>query len=217
MDEDRVGAGRGVGLAPAERLVQVPAGDQGLDPGDHHEVGVALGVLGGFDPAAELRYGRQLLTARYEAVDLGEALVLDGDGGDTGRFVASDHVHDIVGVAVSGVAVGDHGHADRGRHRPGDAQEFGHGQDVRVGQALGRRDLQTARPDAVEPRAFRQAGAQRVVGAGDAHGAGGVEKGAQSCRAMTRGGPGRGLAMCAVEVVHGIPLCSALCVCRKCR
>src|SRR5262249_23020186 len=54
VDEDGVGAGAVVGVGAALRLAQPPAGDEGLHPGDHHEVRAVLGVLGRTDLAAEL-------------------------------------------------------------------------------------------------------------------------------------------------------------------
>ncbi len=114
VDQHGVGARSGVGLPAGERLVQAPARDQCLDPGDDHQVGVALRALGRGELAAELTHGGEFLPARDEAVDLREPFVLDRHGGDAGCFVAADHVHHVVRVAVAGVTVGHDRDVDRG-------------------------------------------------------------------------------------------------------
>lgn len=95
---------------------------------------------------------------------------------DPGCLVSADHVHDIVRVAVTGVAVGDHRNGHSGSHRPRHFEEFGHGENVRVRQSVRGGHLQTARPDTVEPGALGEACAESVVRPHDPHRTGTFEQ-----------------------------------------
>jgi hypothetical protein len=166
VDEHHVGAGVRVRAAALHGLFHAPAGDQRLGAGDDVEVLVLARVEAGLDLAGVLLDRGQLaLDAGVEGAALGEDVVLDADRGDALALVAAHHVDDVDRVAVPVVAVGDDRDLDGVDHPGGGPQLVGHREDVRVGHAVGRGDLEAAGPDGVEAGLLDQLGREAVVGA----------------------------------------------------
>ena len=115
----------------------------------------AAGGARRLDLALEFRDPDQLLPgAGEEARVLREGLVLDHDGRRPGPRIGADDMPDIDRVAVAGVEIGDQRDADLLDDRAGHVEVLGERQEARVGHAIGRRQFEAARPDAVEPGLF---------------------------------------------------------------
>ena len=164
MDQNRVRPGGAIGLGALERLLQPPAGDQRLDPGDDAEIVVHLAVLAGLDLAAEFVDGGERLALADERVGLGKKLVLDADAGDPALAQFPHRAAHVVEIAPAGIAV------DQDRDRAGVGHELQDFQDLRPGRfvavahAKRRRHGKARGPDALEAGFLDDLGRHPVVG-----------------------------------------------------
>ena len=164
VHEDGVGAGVSVGLGAPQRLVHVPAGDEGLDARHHAKVRIALALLHGLDLERELvDVGERLIAIVHERVGLGKELVLDADAGDAALLEFAHEATRVVEVAVAGVAVHQYGHMRVVAHELEHVDHLGPRGLVRVAHAQLGRYAQTTRPDALEARFLHNARTQAVV------------------------------------------------------
>ena len=155
--EHHVGAGRHVGLAAADRLVETAADRRhGVGARDDDEIRVAARVAGGPDFAGRLFDWDHLLAGDVAAA-LGADLVFDVDRGDTRRLEILHRADDVDRVAVAGVGVGHHRNVDRARDVAGVGGHFGLGDEADVGQPQqGQRDVVAAHVGEFEAGFFRQ-------------------------------------------------------------
>src|SRR5205085_3100425 len=132
----------------SERLVLAQTGNQRL--GARYDQDGASG-FGRSELSLEFAERHKLLTAACaEAAVFWEGLVLDNDGGDTGRRIARHGIGDVDGIAKTRVDVGD----DRGilhfanctHHLQVDV----HGEDTGIGHGVGRGQLKSATPYRIE-------------------------------------------------------------------
>src|SRR3990172_1229208 len=154
-----------LGFPPPLSLFPPPAGNQRLDPGDDHEIWGPPRGLGRFDLARELLDPGEGLTAPgQEAVILGELLILEGDASDTRLLKPLDRVEDVVRVAVACIPIDDHGNRGHLDHASSRLQVLTHGEEAGVRDAVGRGDLQAARPDPLKSGPLDELCAQAVMG-----------------------------------------------------
>eukprot|EP00053_Salpingoeca_punica_P018045 m.175368 g.175368 ORF g.175368 m.175368 type:complete len:306 (+) comp17345_c0_seq2:2030-2947(+) len=165
VDEDGISTGVGVGMGAAQGLLQVPAGNEGLDTGNDAEVGVRLRILAGADLHGELvDVGQGLVRAAVEqGVGLGEELVLHACAGNAARLQLAHEAAGVVEVAVAGVGVQQDGRSGGVAHVLEHLKHLGPGRLVAVAHAEGGRDGEAAAPDALEAGFLGNAGAEAVV------------------------------------------------------
>jgi hypothetical protein len=165
VDQDRVGAGRVVGLGALERLRKTPARDQRFHAGDQHEIGIALAVLARLDLAAELSdVGERLELRAQERVGLREELVLDHHAGHADLLQLPDEAAHVVEVAVAGIAVEQHRHRARLGHERDVIDDLRPAELVVVADAEGGGQGEPARPDSLEARFLGDARGEPVMG-----------------------------------------------------
>jgi hypothetical protein len=102
-----VGAGVEIHLRAGDGAVHA-FGGRGVGAGD--DVEVAARLAGGGDLGGHVVGVGELLVVEVAAF-LGQQLVLDMDGGRARVLEGTDHVHDVEGLAVAGVAIDEDGEA----------------------------------------------------------------------------------------------------------
>ncbi len=107
------------------------------------------------------------------AAALGENLILEDDAGGAGALELLHAAHDVVQVAVTGVAVGDDRDRHAVRHAPHGVGHLLHAEEVQVRQAVeAGAGAEAADEHRLEPGLLDQHRRQHVVGAQRADDAG---------------------------------------------
>ncbi len=151
--------------------VAVGALDGGLQPfdlasvgsGEDHEVRVASRVQGGSQFQDHLLSRDHLLTLEVPAA-LRRDLVLEQEAGSSGPLGLPHGAHDVVQVAMPGIAVGHDWHVDAQSHPPHDVGDLAEGQESDVRQAQqAAGDAESPRQDELDPGQLDQPGAEDVI------------------------------------------------------
>jgi len=192
VGEQQVGAGLGVEIEPADRLVE-PVRTERVGARHDDEVGI--------DPCRRRRrdllgalLGRDHRLALEVAAALRPLLVLDHQPGEAGLLERLDGEVDVDRVAVAGIAVGEHGQIATADQRPADAQVLLGAHDAVVGPAEARlADAAPADEAGGKARTGDHAGAVAVIDARQHQDLGGVDQAAQGARLLGhRGRPPSG-------------------------
>ena len=136
-DHQHVDAGRKIGLAAAQHLVDAAA-DGGARIGARQDDDVGIELVAHGDRRPQLADGflrRDDLQALGEAAALRKDLVLDEEACDAGVDQLADRARRVKDIAEAGLAIGE----DRDRHGPADVarivDHLGHGHQAGIGQA----------------------------------------------------------------------------------
>ena len=119
---------------------------------------------GRLDLALEFGHPDQFLPgAGEEAGVLREGLVFEDHGGRPGPRIGGGDMPDIDCIAVAGVEIGDERDRDLLDDRPGHVEMRREREKAGIGHAIGGRQFEAARPDAVEPGLLGEARGQWVL------------------------------------------------------
>ena len=116
---------------------------------------------------------------------LGKHLVLQDDAGGARVFERLDAAHDVVQIAVTGVAVGNHRDRHALRHTPDRVGHLLHAQKIQIRQPIeAGAGAEAADEDRFESRLFDQHGGQHIVRAERTDDAGSLHQLAQLFRGL---------------------------------
>ena len=162
LRKDHVGTGLCIGLGAADRFIESAAnGGHRVGARDNDEIRIAPRVAGGADLAGRL-FECDYLLAGDMAAALRTDLVFDVYGGDAGVFKIAHRAHDVDGVAVTGIGIGDDRNVYGTRDVAGVGGHFLAGDETDVGQPKQRqRNVIAAHVDELEAGFLADHGVQR--------------------------------------------------------
>src|SRR5207249_3014175 len=141
-----------------ERLLLTKPGDEGLGASDHQKPRIAPRGRRRLDlPRVLLHRDQGPAHSRVEAAALRELVVLDTDAGGARALELAGGPHDIDGVAIAVVAVGDDRQTDRVDDAADGLEGLRERQDVRVRDGADGGDAEAARRYGVRCREPRRA------------------------------------------------------------